>query len=258
VIDSELCAKHVEKSCYKACPWGLYPVSFRDNTACGLCLECLRACPQDNLALNLRPFGAEFETPRKFNRIDEAFMALIMLVSVLVFAGVFVGPWGWLKSAAFAIGSLPWLGCVVGFLTLNLLLLPGLFALAVSAGLKFGEIKDSLKSEIANLSQALLPLGLMAWIAFTISFALPKFGTIFLVLNDPFGWGWNLLGSGNRLWSPDIAQLSTILQAGFLLAGFVWSARILQRLTGAERRRSIPVLLFCLAFTFEMLWLLVG
>lgn len=258
VIDSEICAKHVEKSCYKACPWGLYPVSFRDNTACGLCLECLRACPQDNLALNLRPFGAEFETPRKFNRIDEAFMALIMLGSVLVFAGVFVGPWGWLKSAAFAIGSLPWLGYVVGFLTLNLLLLPGLFALAVSAGLKFGEIKDSLKSEIANLSQALLPLGLMAWIAFTISFALPKLGTIFLVLNDPFGWGWNLLGSGNRLWSPDIAQLSSIFQAGFLLAGFFWSARILQHLTGAERRRSIPVLLFCLAFTFEMLWLLVG
>ena len=59
-----------------------------------------------------------------------------MLGSALAFAAVFIGPWGWLKSAAFAIGSLAWLVYALGFLTLNLLVLPGLFSLAVWAGQK--------------------------------------------------------------------------------------------------------------------------
>jgi hypothetical protein len=258
VIDKEICAAHSEKSCYQACPWGLYPVAFRDNAACGLCMECLRACPSDNLALNLRPFGVELEKPKTSSRLDEAFMALVMLGSALAFAGVFVGPWGWLKSAALEIGTLPWAGYAGGLLALNLLVLPGLFALAVYVGLKSGEAKHSLKREIANLSQALLPLGLMAWIAFTVSFAIPKLGYILLVINDPLGWGWNLLGTGNRLWSPDVAGFSSLLQVGFLLMGLFWSASVVQRLTGAVRRRALPVLLFCLVFSLSMLWLLVG
>jgi len=57
-------------------------------------MECLRACPQDNLALNLRPFGTDIGKPRTANRLDEAFLALVMLGSVLAFTSVFVGPWG--------------------------------------------------------------------------------------------------------------------------------------------------------------------
>jgi polyferredoxin len=258
VIDTEICARHGDKSCYKACPWGLYPVAFRDNAACGLCMECLRACPKDNLALNLRPFGIELEKPKTSSRLDEAFMALVMLGSALAFAAVFVGPWGWLKSAALEIGSLAWAGYAGGLLTLNLLVLPGLFALAVWAGLKSAAGQYSLKREIANLSQALLPLGLMAWIAFTVSFALPKLGYILLVINDPFGWGWNLLGTGNRLWSPEVSLFSSILQICFLLIGLSWSFKVVQRLTGSDLRRALPVQLFCLIFSLSMLWLLVG
>jgi polyferredoxin len=49
VIDKEVCLRHETKSCYHACPWGIYPVALRDNSACGMCMECLRACPHDNL-----------------------------------------------------------------------------------------------------------------------------------------------------------------------------------------------------------------
>ena len=263
VIDTEICAKHGDKSCYQACPWGLYPVAFRDSSACGLCMECLRACPQDNLALNLRPFGSDIGKPRTSGRLDEAFLALVMLGSALAFAAVFVGPWGWLKSAAFAIGSLRWLGYVAGFLALNLLLLPGLFSLAAWAGQKYGgknlpTKKLPLRREIANQSQALLPLGLMAWIAFTVSFALPKLGFVLGVLNDPFGWGWNLLGSGYAPWSPDVAGFSIVIQVIILLIGLFWSTKVASRLAAPDHRRAVPILAFCLAFSLAMLWLLVG
>jgi Fe-S-cluster-containing hydrogenase component 2 len=263
-IDKEICAKHDDKSCYRACPWGLYPVAFRDSAACGLCMECLRACPQDNLALNLRPFGTDIGKPKTANRVDSvrsldaAFLALVMLGSVLAFAAVFVGPWGWLKSAAYAIGSLRWAGYALGFLTLNLLVLPGLFSLTVWAGQKYTKKKIPLKREIANQSQALLPLGLMAWIAFTVSFAFPKLGYVVSVMNDPFGWGWNLLGVGNTLWSPDVSGFSPVLQVILLLIGLFWSANVARRLADSNYRWTVPTLAFCLAFSLGMLWLLIG
>jgi NAD-dependent dihydropyrimidine dehydrogenase PreA subunit len=256
-IDKEICAKHGDKSCYRACPWGLYPVAFRDSAACGLCMECLRACPQDNLALNLRPFGTDIGIVRLSNRLDEAFLALVMLGSVLAFAAVFVGPWGWLKSAAYTIGSLRWSGYALGFLSLNLLVLPGLFCLAVWTGQKYSGRKLPLKQEIANQSQSLLPLGLMAWVAFTLSFALPKLGYVASVMNDPLGWGWNLLGVGSTLWSPDVSGFSPVLQVILLLIGLFWSANVARRLADYDYRRTVPVLTFCLAFSLGMLWLLI-
>ena len=264
VIDTEICAKHGDKSCYHACPWGLYPVVFRDSAACGLCMECLRACPKDNLALNLRPFGTDIGKPRTTNRLysvrslDAAFLALVMLGSALAFAAVFVGPWGWLKSAAFAIGSLRWMGYAAGFLGLNLLVLPGLFALAVRTGQKYTNKKPSLQREIANQSQALLPLGLMAWIAFTVSFALPKLGYVVGVVNDPLGWGWNLLGAGYTPWSPDVSGFSPVLQVILLLIGLFWSTNVARRLADSDFRRAGPIMAFCLAFSLGMLWLLIG
>ncbi len=258
VIDPETCARHAEKTCYRACPWGLYPLALRDSSACGLCMECLRACPEDNLALNLRPFNADVgPTPRAF-RLDDAFLALVMLGSALTFAAVFVGPWGELKAAAFRIGSWTWLGYLAGFLALSLLVLPGLFALAVWFSRRGEAGRQATLHEFARQSQALLPLGLFAWIAFTISFALPKLGTVLGVLNDPFGWGWKLLGAGFTAWQPDVAGFSPLAQALLLLVGLFWSARISRQVAGPESRRAVPLLAFSLVFTFAMLWLLVG
>jgi NAD-dependent dihydropyrimidine dehydrogenase PreA subunit len=258
VIDKEICARHDEKSCYQACPWGLYPLAFRDSAACGLCMECLRACPQDNLALNLRPFGADLGKANFSSRLDQVFLALVMLGSVLTFAAVFIGPWGWLKSAAFEIGSPRWAAYAAGFLALNILVLPALFALATWLGQNYSGRRRPLKREMANQSQALLPLGLMAWMAFTISFALPKLGLVVSVLNDPFGWGWNLLGHFYAPWSPDISGFSPVLQVILLLIGVFWSSSVARRLAGSDYRQAIPVLAFCLAFSLAMLWLLIG
>ena len=67
VTDPAVCAGHAEKTCYIECPWGLYPLALQDSSACGLCMECLRVCPKDNIALNLRPFGSDLGQPRRNN-----------------------------------------------------------------------------------------------------------------------------------------------------------------------------------------------
>ncbi len=262
VIDTKICAAHSEKTCYQNCPWGLYPVALRDSSQCGLCMECLRSCPKDNIAVNLRPFGSDLGQARQSSRLDETFLALVMIGSALAFSAVFVGPWGILKSAAFAIGSPAWALYGLGFLALNLVVMPGSFALAVWMGQRWSGYKTQLRRAIANQSQVLLPLGLFAWIAFTISFALPKLNYVLSVVSDPFGWGWNLLGTANTTWSPDVSGFSPILQVALLLIGLLWSTSVAWRLAKVNNqsvfRQTLPILTFCLVFSLAMLWLLVG
>lgn len=269
VKDHAICKTHIEKTCYQECPWGVYPVALRDNAACGLCLECVRVCPHDNLAVNLRPFGQDLFMPRAVTRrLDEAFLALVMLGSALAFSAVFTGPWGWLKNAAFEIGSPAWLGYSLGFLILTLGLVPGLYALLVWVGLALSQRRrgiapGSLRRALAQFSLTLLPLGLFAWIAFTVSFAFPKISFVLSVLSDPLGWGWNLFGTAGTTWSLDISAFSPALQAGFLLLGLFFAGKVAHQQVAvspgaAVWKQTLPVMVFCTLFSFGMLWLLVG
>ena len=264
VRDAAVCAAHDEKTCYQECPWGVYPLALKDSSACGLCMECLRVCPQDNLALNLRPFGSDVGAPRRSQRLDEAFLALVMLGSALAFSAVFTGPWGILKSAAYAIGTPAWVAYAACFLGLNLILLPAIYGLAVRAGQTTWKGWYSLRRSMANFAQALLPLGLFAWIAFTISFALPKLETILNVLSDPLGWGWNLFGTADSVLHTATWTFGPLLQVVALVIGLSWSVRLIARLTSDEPpanrlwRKAAPLTVFSLVYSVGMLWLLVG
>ncbi len=125
VKEAQVCAGHAEKTCYEACPWGQYPLALKSSADCGLCMECLRVCPKDNIAVNLRPWGSDLG-PRTRHRLDETFLGLVMLSSALIDSAVFLGPWGELKAAAYTIGSSAWWIFAAAFLLLTLGLLPGL------------------------------------------------------------------------------------------------------------------------------------
>lgn len=254
VKDRTVCAAHNTKTCYHNCPWGVYPLALKRNTHCGLCMECLRVCPEDNLALNLRPFGADLAGDSR-QRLDETFLALVMLGSVLIYAAVFLGPWGTLKTAAYQIGSGPWLGYSLAFVGIVAGVLPLLFGLAVWGGWLLSGRRRSLKQTAARQGQALLPLGLAQWMAFTVAFAFPKAGYLVPLLSDPFGWGWKLLGGPLPNWGPDLTVASPWLQAAILMGGLFWAGRTAAT---AGRKESFTVLGFCLTLTLLMLWLLIG
>ncbi len=260
VLEKNVCLSHEEKSCYQACPWGLYPLALKDSSSCGLCLECLRACPKDNLALNLRPYGADLGTEASSLRSDETILAFIMLGSALAFSAVFLGPWGSLKLAAFHIGSYQWLLYVFGFLALNLLLLPGLYSLCVWLKQRISHTNLALKRLMVIEAQGLLPLGLMAWIAFTISFALPKLSYVLGVINDPLGLGSHILGLRAVSASLDVSAFSPILEVGLVIIGAIWAASVSRKITGKTANPSshVPLILFYALYSASLLWLLVG
>lgn len=262
VVDRVVCIDHGDKSCYRACPWGIYPLTLKDNASCGLCLDCLRACPQDNLAVNLRQFGGDLANPPGSIRLDETFLALVMLGSALAFSAVFIGPWGRLKSAAYAIGSLRWIAFGSAFLGLTAILLPALYMGSIWVGKRMSKSQKPLKQLAATYTAGLLPLGLLSWIAFTLSFALPKINLVLGVLNDPFGWGWHVLNLAHITQTLDVSGFSPYLQVVMLLVGAFWSARVTRKISDQNQSAiaspHLPLLIFYMAYVGTFLWVLLG
>ncbi len=256
IKEKTACVSCIGKPCYNGsesgygCPWDVYPAGLTKNTYCGLCLECIRTCPRDNIAVNLRPFAADLVNPSA--KLDEAFKAFIMLGSAMIYAGVLLGPWGALKNAAYNVGTSAWLMYVLVFLAIILLILPGLFSL----GTLQKKSAISLKHRFATLSTALIPLGLMLWVAFSLSFVLTNATYILSALSDPMGLGWDLIGTANIAWQPVFTSLVAPAQTLALIGGLLWSARIAQKAAMAVRVSSIPVIVYCLIATLLMLWLL--
>ena len=257
IKDKQVCATCVGKPCYNGsaagygCPWDVFPGGLTKNTYCGLCMECLRTCPHDNIAVNMRPFSADLAKPS--TRMDEAFKAFIMLGSAMVYAGLLLGPWGALKDAAYNVGTSAWFIYAAVFLSIIFIGMPSLFALCVT---RFENI-NIFKKRFATLSVALIPLGLMFWVAFSLSFVLTNASYILASLSDPLGLGWNLFGTADTAWQP---MLSSVLAPGQTLAlvgGLIWSARTAQKAADEAKISSIPVITYCFMATLVMLWLLI-
>ena len=256
IKDKQVCVTCEGKPCYNGssagygCPWDVFPGGLTKNTYCGLCMECIRACPRDNIAVNLRPFSADLAKPS--TRMDEAFKAFIMLGSAIIYAGVLLGPWGAFKDTAYNVGSSAWFVYAVAFLAFIFVILPGLFTL----GILNTKSVLPLKQRFASLSTALIPLGLMFWVAFSLSFILTNASYILAALSDPLGLGWNLFGTANTVWQPMLTSVLAPAQTLALVGGLIWSARTAQKAGGEVKVSSLPVIVYCFIATSLMLWLL--
>ncbi len=271
VKDTAICAAHRVKTCYTGnadgygCPWQVFPAGLRKNTNCGLCMECVRTCPYDNIAINLRSFGADLHRPGE-RRLDEAYKAFIMLGSALVYAAVMLGPWGWLKSVAYAVGGWHWFVYAVAFLVGVLVLLPTAFYLAVRLGHALARSESEPQRSFLHLAYALVPLGLSAWIAFSLGFVFANLSYVWPAVSDPMGWGWNLVGTAGIPWTPYVSRVVPLLQVTVLLAGLTWSVRVAREIAaqvvvGRSTTRAaglvLPLAGFMFVITILFLWLLV-
>ncbi len=284
VKDPKVCLSHKEKECIRGsengygCPWMEYPGTMGRNTYCGMCTECLKTCTKDNVAVNLRPFGTDLWVT-KGRGLDEAYKAFIMTTCALVYSTVMLGPWAQLKDMA-NIHSLPEFGAyAVLFLSANLLILPGLFLGVVWLAQKLAKMgtndklvvpviaaqsgAPTLKKLWIDVAYAFVPLGLIGWIAFSLSFIFVNGSYAIPLLSDPFGWGWNLLGTVDFHWTPIFPDMIKFLQAPLLLGGLVLSIltahRILRQYFSESQafRGLIPVAVFLTGITtvFMLLYL---
>ncbi len=236
--DPTVCLKCKTKGCRAgsesgwACPWLVYMGKLDRNNFCGLCMECVKSCPNDNISLNFRPFCSD----TALKGYDEAWKAFIMLVLAMAYSVVLLGPWGFLKDWAnisesgnwvgFAIYAFSlWFTCLVGF--------PCIYYLAIRVGrwLAARSIPrppspvPSIKELFIRYAYTLVPLGLLAWIAFSVPLLMVNGSYIISVLSDPMGRGWNLFGTADFPWTPFYPEWVTYIQIPLLLVGLYYAIR---------------------------------
>ncbi|HDZ22471.1 hypothetical protein LCGC14_0615600 [marine sediment metagenome] len=268
--DPAICAKHKKKTCVTGnkngygCPWLLEPHSFKRNTYCGMCMECFKTCPFDNMALNVRPPGTDLLVNER-RGLDEAWKAFIMMGIAVMFYVAMMGRWGWIKDWVRGDTLSGWLSFVGLHAAFNLLIIPGVFFVFVLLSKLASGVKEtSLKAAFVNLSYSLIPMGLGAWVAFSLGFLLPNGSYVLHTISDPFAWGWDLFGTAGIPWTPVATAWLVPLQFAVLIVAFLISADYGLKLTrqtygkAGAKRGFVPLLVFLMGVTVFFGWLYGG
>ncbi len=258
----DVCLKCKDKACLTgsedgwACPWGVYMAKLDRNNYCGLCMECVKSCPHDNISLFARPFGADVH----LKHYDEAWKAFIMTVLAMVYSITLLGPYGWVKDLA----NVTWTGDVRGFIGYSiciilacLVVLPLVHLIAVFSGsLLAGRKRVPLKKLFIGYAYTLVPVGLLAWIAFSFPLMMVNGSYVLQVVSDPMGWGWNLLGTAEFPWTPVLPEVVPYIQTLILMIGLLFAilkgyevARSLYEDRRAALRSFAPVTVYLCALT---------
>jgi polyferredoxin len=266
----EVCRKCKTKYCQKgssegwACPYGLNAGEINDSSECGLCLECLRSCRYKNVTIYRRPFASETGT------LDygQAWITIAVFTLAIVYSFLYEGHWPAIREYVNILDKKNWdlFGIYAASVwVLSLVIMPGiLFILAITARKLSGK-PAILKPIFLKYAGTLLPLGLMLWISFVIPMLFTNFSFILQSLSDPFGWGWDFLGTANTPWHQVLPGYVPIFQAVLILLGLYLSLRNLRAswydIPGGTKELSglvIPMGVFIVATSVMMLYFFVN
>ncbi len=269
--DEKICARHRPKTCFVGnekgygCPWLLTPFDFKKNTYCGMCLECFKSCPYDNMGFFLRPPGVDLlvDTKREPKGLDEAYKAFIMLGISILFYLAFQGPWGFIKDMVRGATLSGWLGFIAIHTVFSLAVMPGIFlGFSFLSKVFSGNKEIPLIKVFVNFAYTLVPMGLGVWIAFSVGIILPNGSYLIHVISDPLGWGWNLFGTANIPWTPVLTGAIGYIQGVVLLIIYAFSLdygyKISKRTFPDEKQAKrgwVPIFIFLTIVVLGFLFL---
>ena len=186
IVDRQTCRSCQTSDCIKGrpaeaghtvqrgCELGLFLPMKVGNLDCTMCLDCVHACPHDNIALTTRTPGAELlEQGRRSGigrlalRVDLAALAVVFTFAALVSAFAMTSPaYAVEQRVATALGATSeWPALAIVFVV-GLLILPAVLlgiAGAVTRGLE--GVGGSLRSTVVRYAYALIPIGFGIWLA---------------------------------------------------------------------------------------------
>jgi hypothetical protein len=206
VRDPEICATCRTKDCIRGrdgipgCELHLYQLRKSGNMDCTFCLDCVHACPHDNIGVLAEVPGKELWHDRfrsglgRFGqRPDLAALVVVLVFGAFANAAGMVAPvleWQEQLTSQLGQGS-PLLVTSLcygfGLLVLPLFLVGG--SAAVSRG--WGQLKLSLVEVATRFSYALVPIGFGMWLAHYSFHFLASFDSAIPALQrlaSDFGW----------------------------------------------------------------------
>lgn len=239
----------------------LFAPQIRSNLECTMCLDCVRACPYDNIGLMVRTPGRELLRPGAWpQRWDVSMLVILLTAMGLTNAFGMVPPVYELQQAiasAFHIESELLVLLIVFGLT-SILLPVGIVLLAGSSArlLTSSTRKHSLRETVAAFAPAFVPVGLGIWIAHYTFHLLVGIGTIIPVFQEFVG----LAGEWGRFGGVSDLEIIGVVQLVGVVGGLLWSLWIAQRVAFRLYRRDaafglLPWALVLIAAAVLAVWI---
>lgn len=223
-----------------ACPYGINVGEMTENSDCGLCLECTRSCLYNNVTLYKRPFATE----RGTRSYSEAWLTIGVFTLAIVYSILYQGHWPVVRDYVNILDKGNWgLFAIYSAIVWSsaLLIMPALVFLFSETGRWLSKIKTGKKEVFLQSSGALLPLGLFLWISFVIPMLFVNVTFVLQSFSDPFGWGWDFLGTANIPWHQLMPRLVPWIQALLILTGLYFSLRNLKKTQAVKNTDSHQV-----------------
>ncbi len=243
-----------------ACPYGINVGEIKENSDCGLCLECMRSCTYNNVSLYKRPFASEKGT----RNMSEAWMTMATFTISIIYCVLYLGPWPFIRDYVNILDKHNWdLFGIYSLImwTLVLIIVPGIIYFLSYIGTTLSKIRINTREVFLEYAGSLLPFALMNWIAFVIPMLFVNVSFIKQSLSDPFGWGWDFFGSANTPWHQFLPQFIPWFQSMAVLTGLYLSlrniikSRIVYELNPEQHLKiSLPISLFITAVAVAMLF----
>jgi cytochrome c oxidase assembly factor CtaG/ferredoxin len=239
----ELCATCASHDCVRGnerqrgCELHLFLPRKVGNMDCTFCLDCVKACPHDNIGILAVPPGRDLVNDpvrsslgRFSRRLDMATLALVLVFSAFVSATAMVVPAAaWLDRLTERYSMVSTLPFISLFFLIPLVLVPLLMSAAMAAGRALAHIAKPSRELFCRFSMALLPLGLAMWGAHVLFHLSSAWSTAWPVMQraaGDLGAGW--LGTprwtaASPLFAADVmlATQLLLLDAGVLLSLYV-------------------------------------
>jgi polyferredoxin len=228
-----------------ACPYGLNVGEMKESADCGLCLECMRSCSYNNVSIFSRPFGSE----RITRDMSEAVLTIAIFTIAIIYSVLYLGPWPVVRDYVNILDKHNWnlFGIYSLILwSLVLIIVPGILYMFSYAGIKLSKINSTTKEVFMGYSGALLPLGLMLWIAFVIPMLFVNLTFIIQSASDPFGWGWDFFGTANIPWHQFLPQYIPWFQAILVMTGLYFSLRNIKNSWESFKFKPMQLFMICL------------
>ena len=232
--NANVCAKCETEDCLNgnergyACPTGISLKVIQDSADCTMCGECIRSCDKKNVAVNLRPFGADLKA-EAVPRDDQAWLAIVLL-SLTLFHGLSMTS-AWESFEPGTTSLLRWMGLTFGLPRVAAFTIAMVVACAIPIALYWSACavagrwsggKRSARELFVRYSYSLLPVALFYHLAHNLTHLFMEGGHVVPLLSDPLGDGSNLIGtSATRVGALLSEQTLWGAQVGLILLGHV-------------------------------------
>ena len=256
----------------RGCELALFLPAKVGNLDCTFCLDCVQACPHDNIAMATRVPGLELADPRRRSgvgwlsrRRDVAVLAVIFVFGGLINALGMTAPARVIEQRLVQVLGAQSEGPVLGALFAIVLVIIPLVLMGSAAALTAwlsGRRISSVLSIASEYSYALVPLGFGVWLAHYGFHLLTGILTVIPVTQsaavDLLGWAalgtplWQLTGMRPGLVFPIEIGVILIGAAGSLVLAYLISERDhLERQVAA----TIPWALVTVVLTIAAIWI---